>query len=497
MPAASKGSAESEKVDRFVAAQIESRRVPGYAVAVVEGRRIAHARGFGTADQAGSPVTARTPFVLGSTSKSFTALAVMQLADEGRLDIGAPVGRYVSGLRLANRSERRITLRQLLNQTSGLPATAGGPLLRSVGDGDRAALLAELEGTRLWAEPGAAFQYSNANYVLLGMVVEEAAGMAYGEYVKTRIFDPLKMSDSFVSASAAKRSGLAVGHRYWFGFAVPHGPTSPEGIRAAGYLMSSAADMGRYLSMFLNDGVFEGRRLVSRQGLRTLLTPAAPATLGAWSGHQESEYAMGWFVGGPWREQAILHPGGTPDSSSMIVLLPKSRRAVVTLANANMELPIPGADGSTDRIARNVAQLVLCDLRSFRGRHHRAARSVGDTAGTPRPGARGCAAPVLYLCRWNRRALAGAGLSCGPCSSRSGVRGYVSLDAGPRTCAARDRRAHESRWCLTRRFGGASANLKGVGPRCPADRSSIDFLAARRFRANGRTVAYLRSWRSP
>jgi CubicO group peptidase (beta-lactamase class C family) len=246
-----------------------------------------------------------------------------------------------------------------LNQTSGLPATAGGPLLRSVGDGDRAALLAELEGTRLWAEPGAAFQYSNANYVLLGMVVEEAAGMAYGEYVKTRIFDPLKMSDSFVSASAAKRSGLAVGHRYWFGFAVPHGPTSPEGIRAAGYLMSSAADMGRYLSMFLNDGVFEGRRLVSRQGLRTLLTPAAPATLGAWSGHQESEYAMGWFVGGPWREQAILHPGGTPDSSSMIVLLPKSRRAVVTLANANMELPIPGADGSTDRIARGVVSLLV------------------------------------------------------------------------------------------------------------------------------------------
>lgn len=347
------------EIDRFVADQRRSRRVPGFALAIVDGDRTVHARGFGSSGGAGAPISARTPFVLGSTSKSFTALAVMQLVDAGRVALDDLVVQHVPELRLAGAAERRITVRQLLNQTSGLPAGAGGRLLRSVGDGDDAAVLAELRGTALRAEPGASFLYSNANYVLLGMVVAHAAGRSFETYVRERIFEPLGMRDSFTSPSAAKRAGLAVGHRYWFGFPVAHGPTSPDAVRSAGYLMSSAADMARYLSMFLNGGVVAGRRLVSKQGLAELLAPTATATLGAWSGHHESRYAMGWFVGGPWHEQATLHLGGAPDSSSMIVLLPRLRLAVVTLASANTELPIPGADGSTDRIARGVVSLLV------------------------------------------------------------------------------------------------------------------------------------------
>lgn len=346
------------RIDRFVAEQNDARRVPGSALAIVSDGRVVHTRGFGDSGR-GTAVSARTPFVLGSTSKSITALAVMQLVDQGAVALDDPIARFVPELRLAGGAEQRITVRHLVNQTSGIPGSAGGRLLRSVGDGSTADVLNELRGTALAATPGERFEYANANYVLLGVVIERASGEPYGAYVERHIFAPLGMRDSTASSEVATSAGLARGHRYWFGFPVGHGPTSPTGIRPAGYLMSSAADMARYLVMFQNGGVLDGRRIVSQAGIATLLTPVAEATMGAWSGHHTSRYAMGWYVGGPWSEQVVLHPGGSPDSSSMIVLIPERRLAVVTLANANTEMPLPGADGSLDLIPSGVVSLLV------------------------------------------------------------------------------------------------------------------------------------------
>jgi len=353
------GPATTARVDRFVEEQMDARQVPGFALAIVRGSEVVHARGFGSADGSGRTVTVDTPFVLGSVTKSFTALAVMQLVDAGEVSLEAPVSRYVPELGLADGAERRITVRQLLNQTSGMPGLAGGRLLRSVGDGTLEDAARELDGTKLSAPPGTRFEYANGNYVLLGLVIERASGESYGDYVQRYIFAPLGMRNSFASPEAAKAAGLAVGHRYWFGFPVAHGPTSPEAVRPAGYLMSSAADMARYLAMYLNGGVLDGRRIVSREALETMLAPVGASHLGPWADGQETRYAMGWFVGGPWQEPALLHPGRDPDSSAMIVLLPRQRLAVVTLANANNELPLPGGASSLQRIPRGVVSLLL------------------------------------------------------------------------------------------------------------------------------------------
>ena len=353
------GASTSARIDRFVEEQMDARQVPGFALAIVRGSEVVHARGFGSADGSGRPVTVDTPFVLGSVTKSFTALAVMQLVDAGKVSLEAPVAQYVPELRLADGAERRITVRQLLNQTSGIPGLAGGRLLRSVGDGTLEDAARELEGTELSAPPGTRFEYANGNYVLLGLVIERASGESYGDYVQRHIFAPLGMRNSFASLEAAKAAGLAVGHRYWFGFPVAHGPTSPDAVRPAGYLMSSAADMARYLAMYLSGGVLGGRRIVSRQALETMLTPAGVGHLGPWADGQETRDAMGWFVGGPWQEAALLHPGRDPDSSAMIVLLPRQRLAVVTLANANNELPLPGGASELQRTPRGVVSLLL------------------------------------------------------------------------------------------------------------------------------------------
>jgi CubicO group peptidase (beta-lactamase class C family) len=347
------------RIDRFVEEQMDARRGPGIALAIARGSEVTHQRGFGSADGSGRPVTADTPFVLGSVTKSFTALAVMQLADAGTVSLEAPVSRYIPELRLAGRAEERITVRQLLTHTSGIPADAGGRLLRSVGDGTLEDAAGELDGTTPVRRPGTRFEYANGNYVLLGLVIERASGESYGDYVARHIFRPLRMRNSFADPEAAKAAGLAVGHRYWFGFPVAHGPTSPDAVRPAGYLMSSAADMARYLAMYLNGGALDGQRVISRWALETMLTPVGAGHLGPWADQHETRYGMGWFVGGPWQQPALLHPGRAPDSSAMIVLLPRQRLAVVTLMNAGHEVPLPGATSELQRIPRGVVSLLL------------------------------------------------------------------------------------------------------------------------------------------
>jgi CubicO group peptidase (beta-lactamase class C family) len=337
--------------------QLDACGVPGGAFVVVSGGQV-EARGVGSAGDS-REVTSRTPFVIGSTTKSFTALAVMQLVDSGDVDLDAPVRDYVPEFRLA-RGEPvgDITVRHLMQQTSGLSDLAGGPLLASSAEGTALEAIAELEGAELETRPGETWLYANANYVLAGLVVERASGLSYPDYVQSRVFDPLGMADSHVTVDNA--DGLSQGHRFWFGFPIATGPTHRTGVVAAGYLISTAEDLGRYLSMYLAGGISaDGVRIVSAEAIRTMLTAGPDAHLGSWAGGAAAHYGMGWFVGGPWSEDGFFHPGNSPDSSAMIALFPDRDLAVATLVNASHESPVPGNPSITDRVSRNVIHAAL------------------------------------------------------------------------------------------------------------------------------------------
>jgi len=338
--------------------QLDASRIPGGAVVVVHDGTI-EARGVG--DSGHGDVTGDTPFVLGSASKSFTALAVMQLVDAGQVDLDAPVRDYVSEFELAEgQPVDDITVRDILQQTSGLDDLTGGPLLASAADGTPAEAIAELKDAHLASPPGDTWRYANANYVLAGLVVERASGMSYANYVQREIFTPLGMTHSSAGAEAAGSDVLADGHRYWFGVPVATAPTRRDAALAAGYLISTAADLGRYLSLYLTGGVGpDGTRIVSAQGVRTLLGSGPEAHLGAWADGQESRYAMGWFVDGPWGEDAVFHPGNTPDTTTMLTLFPDRGVAVAVVVNAGNELPVPGNPFIADRVTRNVVHASL------------------------------------------------------------------------------------------------------------------------------------------
>ena len=329
-------------VDAYIEEQMARLQMPGVALAIVEGDQIVHLRGFGRARPGGDAPCAQTPFALGSLTKSFTALAVMQLVEQGKIELDAPVQRYLPWFRVAEpHASAQMTVRHLLNQTSGLPQLPG---LLALADFDESPGATErqaraLSTVKITRPVGSAFEYSNLNYNLLGLIVEVAGGVPYADWVREQIFAPLGMKHSFTTQAEGKQNGLAVGHQYWFAVpvAAPNLPM-PSGSLPSGQLISSAEDMAHYLSAFLNGGRCGDAQVLSSDGMAELLRGVAEyRTMGI----EVGKYAMGWFVTETGQTTTIWHSGTLPDFSSYMALLPAQKRGVILLFNADHHMMMP------------------------------------------------------------------------------------------------------------------------------------------------------------
>lgn len=329
------GGASYEAIDAYVEREMRRLKMPGASLAIVEGDQIVHLRGFGQARPDGEAPTPQTPFFIGSLTKSVTALAVMQLAEAGKIELDAPVQCYLPWFRVADpQASAQMTVRHLLNQTSGVPTSSGEiPLAdfdNSPGATERQArALATLVLTR---PVGSAFEYSNANYNLLGLIIEAASGESYADYAQQQIFTPLDMSHTYTSPALTKQNGLAVGHQYWFGlpFAAPNMPI-PRGSLPGGLLISSSEDMARYLIAHLNGGRYEDVQILSSAGIDELHRGVADVSA---YGISVGQYAMGWFVSEIGQTKLVWHGGTLPDFGAYMALLPEQTKGVVLLFNA-------------------------------------------------------------------------------------------------------------------------------------------------------------------
>jgi CubicO group peptidase (beta-lactamase class C family) len=304
--------------------------IPGLAAAVVHRDRVIQQHTLGATGD-GAPVTPQTPFLLGSVSKPFTALAVMQLAEAGQVDVDAPVRRYLPSFRLADETvSERITVRQLLNHTSGIPevATRGltdrfdntpGGLARSVRD---------LSAIHPTAAPGSTHQYSDANYMILGALVETLTGRTFADHLRRTVLDPLDMRDTAATAAEANRIGLPAGHRTSFGRPQRYDPPFDTAGVPYGYLAASLTDLSHFMLAQLNAGSYGKSQLLAPDTLARMHTGTAPISSG---GH----YALGWrdtkLTGTNTR--IVWHAGATPGYFAHVLLVPASDLAVIVLAN--------------------------------------------------------------------------------------------------------------------------------------------------------------------
>ena len=320
-------------LDAYIRNYMREHRIPGVAVSVVQGTNLVFAKGYGEG------ITPQTPFKLASVSKSFTALAVMQLVEAGKLDLDAPVRTYLPWFQTADEVESgKITLRHLLYHTSGFStshrphregATRDRNLPGELDPGTVQGLVRSFSRLHLTAPVGSRFEYSNVNYDILGAVVEVVSGEEFGRYVRSRIFDPLEMNRSHVSFDEARKHGM-LGHRYWFGHPAPFSSDDlgPESI-ASGGLVSTAEDLNHYVTALLKGGLYRGRSILTPSGVERLFQKPV-------GGVNTENYALGWVVQDPNpRHRTIWHDGDAAGHKAFVALFPMQDFGFSVLINAN------------------------------------------------------------------------------------------------------------------------------------------------------------------
>lgn len=315
-------------IDDFITRQMAAQRIPGLALAITRGGQVLYVQGYGTAGN-GQPVTPQTQFFIASVSKSITALAVMQQVEAGTVDLDAPVQAYLPEFTTADPAlAGEITIRQLLNQTSGLAET-GFADMRLPQPETIEERVASLRGARPAAPPGSEYHYFSPNYGVLARVVEVVSGQPFSDYLAAHVFAPLEMRNtlSAVTSTEGKQraSRLAQGHLLAFGIPFAY-PEADGYLGGSGGVISTSEDMAHYLIAQLNGGRYQGQALVSPESLALMHTP--PAGI-------DSPYTMGWTEARANGVRVLEHNGILSVFSADAVLLPEENIGIALLYNVS------------------------------------------------------------------------------------------------------------------------------------------------------------------
>jgi len=307
-------------VDGVMATHMKDKHIAGAAIAFVVDNRPFFAKGYGYADVAAKkPVDPDTTmFRVGSVSKLFTWLAVMQLVDEGKLDLDADVNEYLTDFKIPNTFDEPITLKHLLTHTPGFEDRVIGLFGRSADDvRPLGALLADELPARV-RKPGELVSYSNHGTALAGYIVQEVSGVPWAEYIETTILEPLEMHHSTIRQPAEDKlpPELSKGYEYAGGRFVEQGfeyvPAAPAGAMSA-----SAGDMVKFMIAHLQNGKVGDVRIISEQTAKAMhgsLFRHDPRIEGMAYGFMRMKYGD---------EQIVEHGGDTFAFHSHFVMLPE------------------------------------------------------------------------------------------------------------------------------------------------------------------------------
>ncbi len=320
-----------EQIDQFAQLRIREANMPGMAVAVTTREEVLRVRTFGYADVASqTPVEADSMFEIGSIGKSFTNVALMQLRDEGLLDLHSPVSRYLPWFQVQS-DYAPITTHHLMSHTSGL---VSGTEIAPHGYYESWAL----RETKTGAPPGEHFRYSNIGYKTLGFLLEEVAGRPYQEVIQGRVLDLLGMRDSHPVISFETRKRAAVGYRSFYDDRPEH---RDHGIVPAlwseygagdGCQASTAEDMATYLRMLMNHGSGSIRRVISDESFALMTQPVIQTQ--QWGG---AHYGYGLTMAQVDGHAYLGHAGSTPGYVAAIIADVDDGLGVVVLVNGYVE----------------------------------------------------------------------------------------------------------------------------------------------------------------
>jgi len=331
--------------------QVSWRELPGVAVGVVADQELVWSQGFGVADIATErPMTDATRFRMASHSKLFTATAIMQLREEGKLRLDDPVSKYLPWFEVksAAADDPPITIEHLLTHSSGLPREAGPhwttrefPTQDELRD-----LIPDREAP---FSPEVRWKYSNLAYSIAGMVVEAASGQSWADYLQANIFDPLQMSSSSVDQET---DGLATG----YGIRTPDAPreiigfVDARGMASATGLTSTVADMAKFVSAQFRNGERGGQRILGTASLREM--HRVRMLENTWTRGQGIGFSVRRVDGTLY----IGHGGGYPGYTTNTTIQLDSKVGVIVLTNTNDSNPSQIAQQLMNTVGAAVAE---------------------------------------------------------------------------------------------------------------------------------------------
>lgn len=334
-----------EKLDRFILDKMTETKLPGLSLAAVKNGKTIYTRGYGLRDIAkGKPATPDTLYCIGSVTKSFTCIAIMQLHEKGKLTVEDPVEKHLP-LRLRSKGEP-VRIRHLMSHTSGIPALAyvEAVIRHTMKSADTYLPLATgqdmntfLDEAEAWAHtrPGERWFYLNEGYRLLGEIIEKTSGEKYEDYVKRHILQPLGMKRSVFSPEDVEadpdaatpyivtRDGQQIPSTYAYGI-----------VTSDGGLISSANDMATYLKMLLGEGAAGETRVLSADSLREMKKPRIKTPDQPWITKTTRHYGYGLGINtDPDGDVTVSHGGSVTTATAQLAFAPENGVGVIVLAN--------------------------------------------------------------------------------------------------------------------------------------------------------------------
>lgn len=305
------------KIDGVLNKQINDSNLPMIAATIIKNDEIIYSKTL-TKDEENRSINPHEPMFIGSLSKSLTALGVMQLVEQNRIQLDEPINKYIPYFKVKDPAiTENITVRHLLVQKTGLSRTDSIPSSDyRLTIKERVQQLTAMEAN---SSPGKAFQYLNDHYNILGLLIEEVTGQSYAEYMKENIFVPLGMNHTTANVERLKKMQL-VGHTNIFGFTKKINQPVIRYDMPSGYIVSTLADMTTYLNFLLTPD-------------EKILSPELIAEMR--KTQENSTYAMGWHVEQKDNLQVISHSGAVEGFSSHIEFIPETNSGYVYLINKN------------------------------------------------------------------------------------------------------------------------------------------------------------------
>ncbi len=331
-------STQRAAVDAAVNDVMVRDHVPAISIGIARGGRMLYARGYGYRDLPNAVAAdTGTIYEIGSLTKQFTAVLILKLLQDGKLSLDDPLSKYVASYPSAG----HVTLRQLLNQVSGIPDYTQQPDFFSYVEQSLtpAQIVAKVSSLPLDFSAGSKWEYSNTNYVLLGMVIEKITGRPYAEVLQTRLLDPLHLIATSYTDPGAASADRAFGYSWYNNYSILARPSSMNIPFSAGAMSSNVADLIAWDSALFSD------RIIPPDLTKLMMTP------GSLTDGTPTDYGFGLQLTRFYGRLGVMHAGGIFGFSSFNIVFPETKLQIVVLGNSDSFI-------SAQALAKSIAAIV-------------------------------------------------------------------------------------------------------------------------------------------